>query len=353
MFDAMKLLGTLLESQGAPSAANRLGAAAQQGAQGGGLQDVLGQLLGGGGVQPGMAAEDQDAAQDYGGQPGGGPGGGLGGGGGLGDALVGLLGGLLGGQGQGGQGQAGQSPGGMSPGGFPQMGQGGMGGGGLADILGGVAGMLRGGAGQTGGGYADPQQQDMSGGGLGSLAGAMLGGGRGAAGGAMVAILAGLAQTALQSHLRGRAAPAQPEREKGGDKMAAPAYANPAQAFADPAHAQHRATLILRSMIQAAKADGQVDQQEMQRIAGKLDEAGEDRDARDFVMRELSGPADIDALCRSVQSPQEAVEVYAAALMAIEVDTAAEQAYLDQLAGGLGLEPGVVAQVHQALGVRL
>lgn len=174
----------------------------------------------------------------------------------------------------------------------------------------------------------------------------------------MMAILAGLAATALQSRGGGQAAAPQfrsatvePQAvEKGSSKMATHA---PIQAFADPAQAQHRATLILRSMIQAAKADGQIDQQEMQRIAGKLDEAGESREARDFVMREMSGPADINALCQAVASPQEAVEVYAAALMAIEVDTQAEQAYIGELANALGLDEQMVAHIHQALGLRV
>ncbi len=46
MFDATKLLGTLLEHRSAPSAGNRLGSAMGQGGLGGGA----GPLAGGGGV---------------------------------------------------------------------------------------------------------------------------------------------------------------------------------------------------------------------------------------------------------------------------------------------------------------
>ena len=223
-------------------------------------------------------------------------------------------------------------------------------GGGLGDLLGGLAGML------TGGGAA--QQGGMGGGTLGSLAGALLGGGRGAMGGSMMAVLAGLAQTALQNHRSSAAAPLQSGfadggrtdggrtyegGEKGSDKRGA---ASPVQALNDPAVAQRRALLILRSMIQAAKADGQIDQNEMQRISGKLDEAGEGHEARNFVMQEMAGPADIEGLRREADTPQEAVEVYAAALMAIEVDTRAEQDYLARLAQALGLAPGLVQQIH-------
>ena len=50
-------------------------------------------------------------------------------------------------------------------------------------------------------------------------------------------------------------------------------------------------------------------------------------------------------------SPELAVQVYAASLLAIEVDTAAERAYLRDLAARLGLDASAVAHVHQALGV--
>ena len=50
-------------------------------------------------------------------------------------------------------------------------------------------------------------------------------------------------------------------------------------------------------------------------------------------------------------SPELAVQVYAASLLAIEVDTAAERAYLRDLAARLGLDASAVARVHQALGV--
>ena len=53
MFDAMHVLGTMLESGTAPSAAGRLSNAVQEGFGSGGLQDILGGLLGGGGQAAG------------------------------------------------------------------------------------------------------------------------------------------------------------------------------------------------------------------------------------------------------------------------------------------------------------
>lgn len=312
MFDAMSVLGALLENQAAPSAAGRLTAAAQQGAGSGGLQDILGSLMGGGG------------------QGGGGAAGGLGG----------LLGGLLGGQQQ-----------------QPQQQQGG---GGLADILGGLlGGGAQGGAGGglgslagalLGGGAGG---QGGAGGGLGSLAGALLGGGQGAMGGGLMAVLAGLAHSTLGGGGAGAMpaaaeeadnAPAM-EKVSSKDGAAVPAHL---QAMQDPQAAQRKATLLLRAMIEAAKADGQIDQTEMDRITGNLDKNPE---ARNFVMQELSRPLDLAGLCREVTSPHEAVEVYGASLMTVEADSPAEQNYLAQLAAALGLSDDVVAKIHQQLGL--
>jgi uncharacterized membrane protein YebE (DUF533 family) len=43
------------------------------------------------------------------------------------------------------------------------------------------------------------------------------------------------------------------------------------------------------------------------------------------------------------------MEVYAASLFAIDVDTEAEAAYMRQLAQGLGLNPTLVRELHASL----
>jgi uncharacterized membrane protein YebE (DUF533 family) len=113
---------------------------------------------------------------------------------------------------------------------------------------------------------------------------------------------------------------------------------------------ESQAMVVLKAMINAAKADGQIDDAERQRILGKLGEAGVDTEAREFVQAEMRRPFDVDGL-PEVSNPQTAVEVYAASLLAIEVDTPAERDYLRRLAQGLGLEERTVQQLHATLGV--
>ena len=153
-------------------------------------------------------------------------------------------------------------------------------------------------------------------------------------GGGLMAVLGSLAYSALQSH------------------GAAPGTMG-AVAPSSQADVQRKATLVIRAMIQAAKADGQVDQQETQRILGKLGDIGNDAEAREFVASEMRRSIDIPGLVRDVTTPQEASEVYAASLMAIEVDTQAERDYMADLARALNLPGPVVAQIHSALGVRV
>jgi uncharacterized membrane protein YebE (DUF533 family) len=111
-----------------------------------------------------------------------------------------------------------------------------------------------------------------------------------------------------------------------------------------------KAIMILKAMINAAKADGQIDDAERQRILGKLEEGGADAEAREFVQAEMRRPFDVDGLPEA-PNPQTAVEVYAASVLAIEVDTPAERDYLRRLAQSLGLEERTVQRLHAALGV--
>ena len=236
------------------------------------------------------------------------------------------------------------------------------GGPGMEQILGSLQSMLGGGApaggSASGGGLGglaaaaktmlrSPQVGGMSGaqlGGLGALAGALLGGGgdamKGAAGGGAMAILGTLALSALQN------------ARAGGANV-------PGAGFAARAPSQHEVAsvtseegerLVLRAMIAAAKADGQVDPTEMDRILGQLkpDEVSESE--RRFVLDELHKPLDVAEIARDVSTPAQAAEVYAASLLAIDIDTDGEREYLRNLAAALRLDPGVVTFLHQTTG---
>jgi uncharacterized membrane protein YebE (DUF533 family) len=217
------------------------------------------------------------------------------------------------------------------------------GGGGLGDLL----GQLVGGA-QRAAGTARTEVESnnpVAVGGLGALAGAILGGGKGAVGGGLMAVLGSLAVSALQNAAQSAAA----AKTTAPAPTAAPVL--PAALPATQEDAQATAHLILRAMISAAKADGQIDSQEMNKIIGKLSEAGSDPAGQQFVVQEMSKPSDIQGLAADAKTPELAVQVYAASLFAIEVDSPAEQFYLSSLAQALHLTPETVAKIHSALGL--
>ena len=238
----------------------------------------------------------------------------------------------------------------------------------LSDLLGDLAGGGGGGGTSRGGGLgglgglADMAQSMLGGatnavqqgnplaiGGLGGLAGAVLGGGsmEGALKGGAMALLGSLAFSALKNWGKDGAAPASAEQLA----REAPLGLRQPQTPAEEQELQNSALLVLKGMINAAKADGQIDGTEMQRIAGKLKEAGADDEAQAFVVGELRKPMDMEGLTRDVRTPELAVQVYAASLLAIEVDTPAEQDYMRRLAHGLGLNRQTIDSVHEVLGI--
>ena len=111
------------------------------------------------------------------------------------------------------------------------------------------------------------------------------------------------------------------------------------------------ATLTVRAMINAAKADGRIDEQETERLVGKIREDGVSDEEQRFVTEELRKPMDTEAIVRAVSSPQVAAQIYTASLMAINVDTDAEKRYMQELADKLGLNQQVTAYLHRAVGL--
>lgn len=173
----------------------------------------------------------------------------------------------------------------------------------------------------------------LSGGGLGKLAGNAVKLGA-------VAAVGGLAYSAWQNYQN---------NQQGGSAQA------PAQdAFIPPAsdsNAQEQlGKSLVRAMIAAAKADSRIDAEEKEAIFSKLETMNLSSEEKAWVFDELSSPLDINAVVARADTPEHATEIYAASLVAITADTAAERAYLDALASKLRLAPALVAEIHKAAG---
>lgn len=176
-------------------------------------------------------------------------------------------------------------------------------------------------------------------GGLGAIAGALLGGGGGAAKGAVrggaMALLGTLALSAIQRAQASKTGQAAPPITEGD-----------VAAVASPEGER----VALKAMIAAAKADGQIDQAEMDRILGKLASDDITPEERRFVLDEVKKPLDPAELAAEAKTPAQAAEIYAASLLAIDIDSEAEVAYLRELAAALRLDPAAVAYLHETTG---
>jgi uncharacterized membrane protein YebE (DUF533 family) len=184
-------------------------------------------------------------------------------------------------------------------------------------------------------------------GGIGAAIGGLLGLGRGvggAAGGAIrggaLAMLGTLAYMAYQQY----------QAEKAGGPAAAAAIPPPPdETVAAMGHADTE-KLALRAMLMAAKSDGRVDQAEVETILARVGGDAATAEDRAFLEAEMTRPVDPAAIAAEVDRPEVAMEVYLAALLAIDVDHDGEKRFLRELGAALGLDPAATARLHAMTG---
>ena len=159
-----------------------------------------------------------------------------------------------------------------------------------------------------------------------------------------LAVVGGLAYKAYQNYKNGKA-PA--ETQVAGEPELLPPPADTSFHPSQAPQGEDEFTLTLvRAMISAAKADGHIDDDERQKIAGKLSLAGIDSDAEKFLMSELERPLDLDTLVAGAQTDAQKLELYTASRLAIDPNTRAERGYLDLLAGRLSLPDALLDHVE-------
>ena len=121
-------------------------------------------------------------------------------------------------------------------------------------------------------------------------------------------------------------------------------------AFMPSGEEDDRARLMLSAMIAAAKADGYIDADEENAIFGKIDDMELASDEKALVMDELRRPKTVDDLALEAKTPEVAMEIYTASVLAIDADHPAERAYLDLLAARLNLPADLAREIRQTAG---
>lgn len=112
---------------------------------------------------------------------------------------------------------------------------------------------------------------------------------------------------------------------------------------------EDEARLMLRAMVAATVADGLVDAAERRRLDDAVAAAGIDRDGRAWLERELANPAEIDEIADAVDDADAAARIYAAAALAIDLDTMQERQFLKMLAEALDVPADAAARVEREL----
>lgn len=109
---------------------------------------------------------------------------------------------------------------------------------------------------------------------------------------------------------------------------------------------------LLRIMISAARADGELGPTEREHILSEAREVG----GYDLVQRELEAPRPLAELVAGVSDPALAEQLYTLAFVVVRADeavTGAERIYLAQLANRLGLDAAAVSRIEGAAAARI
>ncbi len=133
--------------------------------------------------------------------------------------------------------------------------------------------------------------------------------------------------------------------------VAPPPPPPPPSAKAPATPAGHPALLLVRAMIAAACADGELDEAERARIMEQVSYSGMDDESRQFLERELAAPWPITALAGVSTDAGVREQIYTVSVSAIRLDTERERQYLRDLAQALSLPAATIDAIHQQLGV--
>lgn len=110
--------------------------------------------------------------------------------------------------------------------------------------------------------------------------------------------------------------------------------------------ASERGLLLLRAMIAAANADGQIDAMEQAHIREQLDSLKLGDEATRMLREEIARPVDVATLARQVDSPATAAEVYLLSSLIADDTNAAERDYLKRLAAAMKLPGDLVSHLE-------
>ena len=181
--------------------------------------------------------------------------------------------------------------------------------------------------------------KSSSGGGIGDMLGGLLGGSKNntssSQGGGIGDLLSGLTGSKSSTN-----------KDNGLGGLLSAALSGQEVAQTSP-NQEEQAKVLLKAMINAAKADGKIDAEEQAKIVKHIGEVSPEELA--FVQSEMTAPLDLEGIIAQAKGIE--AEVYLSSLMTINLDSKEEALYLDKLAKGLNISEESADAFHEKLGV--
>ncbi len=148
------------------------------------------------------------------------------------------------------------------------------------------------------------------------------------------------------------APPAQPRQRDDFGRVARDAYSRYEQSRGAPQAPAHpkseldnaQAKILVRAMVNAAKSDGKLDDNEQTAILKQLGDVTEAE--VQFLREEFARPLDVKEFAWEIPLGLEQ-QVYGFSLLTLDLDQNKEAQYLKQLAHGLRLQPEVCNSIHE------
>ena len=104
--------------------------------------------------------------------------------------------------------------------------------------------------------------------------------------------------------------------------------------------------VLVQAMIAAAHSDGHIDASERNRMMERVAEMALEPDEKAVLFDALSNPLSLAELCRIVDCPELAAEVYLCSLLVLDTSLIHSGMYLDALAQRLEIPLDFTKQLH-------
>ncbi len=141
-----------------------------------------------------------------------------------------------------------------------------------------------------------------------------------------------------------------PDAPRVAGEITPPPEGSPFFPAADDGARDELGLLLVRAMIAAAKADGELDFEESTHIFGKISDLGLDDAERAFIESELRSPLDVASIVEAAKTPEARTEVYTASMLVTSSINDAEREYLEELADRLELDEALVHEIEATVG---